>query len=67
MIIRNIIREAVSRGNREIHMIPMSPVIEGLIAGIIEMSQENQVTINLIVKEREQEEIKNIIKRQKEI
>ncbi len=67
LIIRNIIREAVSRGNREIHMIPMSPVIEGLIAGIIEMSQENQVTINLIVKEREQEEIKNIIKRQKDI
>ncbi len=48
-------------------MIPMSPVIDSLIAGIIEMSQENQVTINLIVKEREQEEKKNIIKRQKEI
>lgn len=39
----------------------MSPII----AGIIEISQENQVTINLIVK-RENEEIKNIIKRQKE-
>lgn len=47
----------------------MSPVVteqclEGLIAGIIEMSQEIQITINLLVKERDQDKIKTLIKQQ---
>lgn len=49
----------------------MSPVVteqclEGLVAGIIEMSQEIQMTINLLVKERDQDKIKTLIKQQKE-
>lgn len=42
---KNKFRQTVNRGDQEIYN-------EGLIAGIIEMFQENQVAINLRVKER---------------
>lgn len=66
---KNLIGEAVYRGDKEINVffpIVTGQCLNGLIAGIIEISHKNQININRFVKEREQEKIRNIIKRQKE-
>lgn len=70
-----VIRETLSRNESLIHMTlmgtgqfkhPVTSVIEGIISGITDMSQEGQVTINLLMSNTNREELEKILKRRDE-
>lgn len=66
-----MIREALSRNESQIHMTlmgtgqfkhPVTSVIEGIISEITDMSQEGQITINVLMTNTHREELEKILK-----